>query len=266
MMTTVRRITGFLVPSLLAASACVVEITGIGDHEWDHEATELVTRTEQVQGQTTLRVSGINGTIRVTEWGDAPWVSVRATKQVRSNSDEDAEAHLDDLEIRVWSTSAEIRVETVQPLHTHGREYTVDYEILVPEGLSLVGTNGNGDITVEDLQSNVDLKVGNGNVRAIGFVGTGRVESGNGNVDVAMDLPEGGEIVLVVGNGTAFLTVQPDVSAELNAQVGNGSIAVTGLDMVTHVSEPHLLRSTLGSGDGMIDVLVGNGVIQIGVG
>lgn len=265
-MTNVRGISGCLVLALLATSACVIEITGIGDDHWDHEASELVTRTVQVQGQTTLQVVGINGTIRVTEWPDAPSISVRATKHVRSNSIQDAELHLDDIEVHIWSTSAEIHVETVQPLHEHGRQYTVDYEIRVPQGLSLVGTNGNGDLTVEELQSDVDLKVGNGNVRALDFVGSGRMESGNGNVDVAMVLPDGGEIVLVVGNGTALLTVQPDVSAELKAQIGNGSITVAGLDMVTHVSEPHLLLSTLGSGNGMIDVLVGNGVIHIGAG
>jgi len=262
-----RGFTGLVGLALVCVGGCVVEITGRDDDSWgDHEATEVVSRTVEMEGQTALRVSGANGSIRVTAWSDAPWVSVQATKRVRSGSAADAESHLDDLEVRIWSTSAEIRVETVQPLHPHGREYTVDYEIVVPDGITVIATNGNGDITVEELEADVDLKVANGNLRAIGFVGTGRMESGNGTVDVSMVLPEGGEISLLTGNGTVLLAVQPDVSAELKAQIGNGTITVTGLEMVTHVSQPHLLWSTLGGGDGRIDVLVGNGAVWISAG
>jgi hypothetical protein len=246
----------------LVASACLIEITGV-DEPRKREATEAFVRSVPILGQTAARVEGLNGTIRITGLSGLDAVSVQATKRVRSRSFRDAEWHLDDLEVRVWTLSTEIRIETIQPLHDADREYIVDYEILVPDDLDLVVVNGNGDLVIEDLRAQVDLKVGNGNVRTRGFVGTGLVEVGNGSLDVAMVLPEGGEIVLLDGNGTVTLALQPDVSAELEAQVGNGTISVSGFDMTNHVSAPHLVRSTLGDGDGRIVVSVGNGTIRI---
>jgi hypothetical protein len=248
----------------LVASGCVVGIVDVdgNDGSWDKEATEVVNRTVPVTSQLGIRVLGQNGDVRVLGAGGVQDVSIRATKRVRSNSVSDAEAHLGNIQIRVTSTPTEVRVETVQPDPSGHRTYIVDYEITVPESFLVAGVIGNGNVILEDVRSDLEVQVGNGNAVFRRVVGSARVVVGNGNLDASMVLPEGGQIVSSVGNGTAILTVPTEVSARFKAQVGNGTIVLTGLDLKDPVSGPNILRGTLGSGAGLIDLTVGNGSIQ----
>ena len=76
-------------------------------------------------------------------------------------------------------------------------------------------------------------------------------------------LPNGGEVGHAVGNGSIFLSVQAQVSAWFGAEVGNGTITVTGLDFRQLTSAPRQLQGILGAGEGIIDLTVGNGQIQV---
>ena len=261
------RLAGFLMAALgsLAASGCVVGIVDLdeSDGPWNKEATSVVHRTMPVSSQRGILVLGVNGNVCVLGVDGAMEVSIRATKRVLSNSIADAEAHLSDIKVRVLSTSNEIRVETDQPDESGNRTYAVDYEITVPADFSVVGVNGNGNMALEGVRSDADLKLANGNVTLERMVGSAWVALGNGNLRASMSLPDGGEIIFAVGNGTTVLTLQPDVSAELTARVGNGTISVSGLNLGNPVAGTNAFSATLGSGAGLIDLAVGNGHIQV---
>ena len=65
-----------------------------------------------------------------------------------------------------------------------------------------------------------------------------------------------------VGNGGVSLILQPQVSATFGAQVGNGTINLSGLTLTQSVSGNNTLHGVLGTGAGSIDLSVGNGWIQ----
>lgn len=249
----------------LGASGCVVGIVDVdgNDGSWDKEATDVVRRTVPVTGELGIRILGVNGDVHLLGAEGIQEVSIRATRRVRSNSLSDAEAHLSDIQIRVASSPTEIRVETIQPEATGRRGYAVDYELVVPQSFLLAGVVGNGNLFIEGIRGDLEIQVGNGNAVLRSVEGSAWVVVGNGNLDASMVLPEAGRIVSSVGNGTAILTVQPDVSARFKAQVGNGTIVLTGLHLKDAVSGPNTLRGTLGSGAGLIDLTVGNGSIQV---
>ncbi|MGW8267017.1 MAG: hypothetical protein ACWGSQ_11655, partial [Longimicrobiales bacterium] len=138
----------------LAAGGCIVGIVDVDGNggSWDKEATDVITRTVPVNTQLGVRIVGLNGDVCVLGAEGAQEVSIRATKRVRSNSVSDAEAHLPYIQVRVTSTPAEIRVETIQPDPSGHRTYLVDYEVFVPESFLVAGVIGNGNVVVEDVR------------------------------------------------------------------------------------------------------------------
>jgi hypothetical protein len=252
----------------LVTTGCVEGVIDIdNDWDWDHsgkvEATAAFSRTVPLNNQTDIRITGSNGSILL--WGvpGAQEVQIDAVRRVRSNTRHDAEEHLSDLRVEVRVRSHEVEVKTVQPSHTHGRTYVVDYDITVPSDLLPTIIQGNGTIRLEGLSANVDVKNGNGDVKLIDVAGSSWVAVGNGEISAWTYLPDGGKIVHTIGNGAIYLSVQPEVSAWFGAKVGNGTISVTGLDLHGMVAKPREVYGTLGAGSGLIDLSTGNGKIRV---
>ena len=250
----------------LLLNGCVTSVVDLDD-DWDHsgnvEVSATFSRTLELNDQTVIRVTGANGSIQI--WGipGAQEVVIDAIRRVRSDSRQDAEEHLADLQVAVQSWPQEFEIKTVQPSQSHGRTYVVDYEITVPTDLLSVVTQGNGSIRLDGVCAGVEVTNGNGQVSLVDVVGSSWVSVGNGEISSWTHLPDGGQIVHTVGNGTIFLSVQPQVSATFTAQVGNGTINVTGLDLQQLVATPRSLQGVLGSGTGVIDLSTGNGQIQV---
>jgi hypothetical protein len=139
----------------------------------------------------------------------------------------------------------------------------VDYEITVPAHLLPSVIQGNGSIRLEGILADVEVTNGNGDVALVDVTGSSWVSVGNGEIAAWTFLPHGGQIVHSIGNGTLFLSVQSQVSATFGAQVGNGTISVTGLDLQQVVTSPRQLHGVLGSGAGLIDLSSGNGQIRV---
>jgi len=247
-------------------TGCVIGVVDLDDnmnHSGSVEASATFSRVLDVDDQSAIRIVGANGTVRI--WGvpEAQEVVVDAVRRVRSNSRRDAEEALADLQVTVRTWSHEFEVKTVQPNHSHGRSYIVDYEITVPAHLLATVTNGNGTIRLEGIRADVEVTNGNGDVALVDVTGSSWVSVGNGKITAWAYLPDGGQIIHSIGNGTIFLSVQPQVSASFLAQVGNGTISLTGLDLQQVVSSPRHLQGVLGAGEGLIDLSSGNGQIQV---
>jgi len=265
-MTKIKRTLG--VAALLAdlLTGCVtgvVDLDDDGNHSGNIEASATFSRTLEMDDQARIRVVGANGTVRI--WGvpGAQEVVVDAVLRVRSDSRQDAEEHLADLQVSVQTRPEEFEIKTVQPDHSYGRTYVVDYEITVPAHLLPSVIQGNGSIRLEGILADVEVTNGNGDVALVDVTGSSWVSVGNGEIAAWTFLPHGGQIVHSIGNGTLFLSVQSQVSATFGAQVGNGTISVTGLDLQQVVSSPRQLHGVLGSGAGLIDLSSGNGQIRV---
>jgi hypothetical protein len=249
----------------LVAQGCVVEVTGVGDYVegGDKEASQLFSRTIPVEGQTSFRLVGANGSVRIVGLEGIDEVRIHAVRRVRSDTQRDAEDHLHLLRVRVHTAPEKILVETDQPQHSGGRSYVVDYELEIPAYLCAEAVNGNGAIHVQGIREGVVVEVGNGNVTLQSVEGSAFVAVGNGQVEARVHLPPSGQAVVAVGNGSVDFSVQPEVSAQFNAQVGNGTISVSGLSLTDQVSSPGQLSGRLGSGDGLINLSVGNGWVAV---
>lgn len=109
----------------------------------------------------------------------------------------------------------------------------------------------------------VEVTNGDGDVALVGTTGSSWVSVGNGEIAAWTHLPDGGQLVHSIGNGTLFLSIQPQVSATFGAKVGNGTISVSGLQLQQVVSSPRQLQGKLGSGTGLIELTSGNGQIRV---
>ncbi|NNM07458.1 MAG: hypothetical protein HKO65_20375 [Gemmatimonadetes bacterium] len=250
----------------LMLNGCVTGVVDLDD-DFDHsgkvEVSAHFTRTLDLDDQASIRVTGANGSIRI--WGipGAQEIVVDAERTVRSDTRRDAEAHLPDVQVLAEARQYEFEIKTVQPTHTHGRTYVVDYEITVPAHLLTSIANGNGSIRVEGVGADVNVTNGNGDVALVDVEGSSWISVGNGEISAWTFLPPGGQIVHSIGNGTLFLEVQPEVSASFGAKVGNGIINVSGLDLSQTVATPRQIQGILGSGNGLIDLSAGNGQIRV---
>ena len=118
-------------------------------------------------------------------------------------------------------------------------------------------------VNVGKVDGDVDVRNGNGNVTLDDVYGSSWIDLGNGIVDALVWLPDGGTMDYSVGNGILRVSLQPDPSAEFSATVGNGPIVVSGLTLHETSSGPGFLRGTLGNGQGLIDLSVGNGSVEV---
>jgi hypothetical protein len=241
----------------------VVDFDDDYDHSGNAEVSASFSQTVALGSQTGILINGSNGSIKVWGLPGAAEIVVDAVRRVRSDTRQDAEDHLPLLRVSVEDRPHEVEIKTVQPSHTHGRTYIVDFEITVPAHLVHTVANGNGSIRLEGIQADVEVTNGNGEVTLLDQTGSSWVSVGNGEIAAWTFLPAGGQIVHSIGNGKLFLSVQQQVSASFGAKVGNGTIKVTGLDLQQVASTPRQLRGILGSGNGLIDLSAGNGQITV---
>ena len=244
---------------------CHIEVVGVdGDDDWDrYEVTAETSRTLEVAGETALTVLGQNGEVRIRGVTEGESLMVCAERTVRSYSRRDAEEHLDLLQVSVRREGGELVVETVQPQHSGRRDYVVDYQITLPRALAVRVMNGNGAVRVEELDAELRVENGNGSVLVRDQRGSSWITVGNGHIDSRVEMPEYGQVVHKVGNGWIRLDLPGSVSAQFGAFVGNGSISHSGLPFTSMASGPGVLQGTLGSGAGLIDLMVGNGWVEV---
>ena len=176
---------------------------------------------------------------------------------------EDAEAHLDVLEILVTDEIDEILVQTLQPGNTPGRKYIVDYHIILPGDLETEVTLVNGDIGVQDVQNSVMVDAVNGDVFLSNIFGSAIVNLTNGSIDSTMDLNLNGEISMFTGNGNIDLSIPTSTSAIFSASVTNGSVRTSNLEFDAAVQTNKWLTGRLGIGEGVIDLGSINGHIRV---
>jgi hypothetical protein len=218
-----------------------------------------------VENQITVNVEAINGDVVVTGQADAKRVIVTAQLYVSSDSPEDAELHLEDLDILVTVSTNEFLIQTVQPEENfNGRQYFVEYDIIVPNSFEVVTTQTNGTTAIFDIQNNVEISNENGDVLLLGVVGGVTADVENGRIEGTVVLPVNETIDLSVVNGGLELSIPTSTSAEFSATVnGIGEIIVSYLDIMDSLSTGKSLTGTLGNGEGSIALSTVNGNIEV---
>lgn len=215
-----------------------------------------------ITGQSIFQIEAINGSIKFAG-GLTQGVVVRGVRAVGSETIEDAEERLAGLEVGITEGGSTILVETIQPDNTEGRNYTIDYEIILPETLESVVLQVNGTIAIEGMRGDLVAELVNGEIELEDIEASVTVSVVNGNIESDIIMPAGGNLVQSIVNGEIELTIPDTTSAEFSASINNGEISLSGLSLDNQTSTGNSVTGTLGSGNGTITLEVVNGEITV---
>ena len=174
---------------LLVMAACDCDLTGpdMGPGPIDididpqpFKASAGFSYDVAMAGQASLRLTGVNGKVRFEGSDDLTMVRVTGTRRVRSDSQQDADAHLPMVQVSVSEGLDEILVETQQP-RNDGKNYEVDYTVILPRHLKAYVKAVNGEVKLSGLMAGADVDLTNGKIAA------------------DLHLPHGGQHCLFVG-------------------------------------------------------------------
>ncbi len=109
---------------------------------------------------------------------------------------------------------------------THGSSSAADFRIVVPRNTALDLTTGwGGDIKVDDVTGDVEVKNMNGEIKLTGLGGGALAETMNGEITAAFaTLPSGKPLSFTSMNGEIALHLPPDTKANVRIRTQNGSI------------------------------------------
>ncbi len=245
-----------------AQVACDVEILDNVNNN-DFEARSSFSHSIEIQQQMRLVIDAKNGPIKVVGSPGAATVEITGARIVTSDSPADAEEYLEKLKVNLQSRDNEIYVETEQPRLGRGRNFTVEYNVVVPADWDVFLDDDNGEITVENTSGALDVELTNGNVFFTGNSGTAYVEIVNGQFEGRHALQKDGTFKVSVTNGQIDLKIPESTNADLNASTRNGRVSVTGLVVENAVSDQKSFEGTLGEGAGQIELKTTNGNVNV---
>ena len=210
-----------------------------------------------------VSVLGVSGEVKITGVAGSDSIVVAGVKRVTSDNAEDAEEHLDSLQVTVTNVAGEVRAVTSQPGDSNGRQYEVEYDVSIPPDLPVDVSHVNGNVIISSVTRPVAAENVNGTVALDAINASVSAAVTNGRIEGDITLPLEGRIDLYVVNGSIALDIPGDTSAEFMAEVTNGSVAIYGLVLFNRVATAVSERGILGSGQGEIELVVVNGTIEV---
>jgi hypothetical protein len=237
---------------LLILAACDYDVTGpdLGPGPIDidvdphpYQASAQFSFDVALAGQTTVRLKGFNGKVQFTGSDDPMAFQVSGERRIRSESQEDADAHLSMLQIRLEEGPDEVLIETEQP-QNDPRNYEVEYTVSLPRHMKVYVKSINGEVLLE------------------GMAGDAYVDLVNGKIEADLTLPPGGTVDLFTTNGGIDLKIQREASARFEATLSNGIISTSNLDFHEQVVTSRSVTGRLGDGAGLVKLALVNGEIR----
>jgi len=248
---------------ILALSSCLVvePIDHVSDTNFSAKAP--FSFDIPVNNQKYIEIEGINGQITISGETGLSSIKIWGERIVQSDSHTDAEEHLENLEVLVSDGHDKITVKTDQPSVTHGRNYQVIYNIIIPDNWDVAVENVNGQVEIDSLNADVTIGLVNGDVILTNIRGTIITGVTNGTVYGRIILPLNGVCAISSVNGQIQLSIPKATSAALTAKVTNGTVSVTNLSLNNMVSSRNLVSGIIGSGQGTISIESVNGSISV---
>ncbi|MTI94054.1 MAG: DUF4097 domain-containing protein [Firmicutes bacterium] len=157
-----------------------------------------------------VAVETANGGISVQTW-ELEQVEVVATYRYK-----DEEFKFEPI---IEETEAGLRLSYTR----NGDPRAVSFALKVPEDTRLDLSSGNGSIDISGPGSApLDLYTGNGSIQLADWEGDVVERTGNGSIELNLDLLSVGDYDLNSGNGKIVLSVHPDSQLTVEASTGNG--------------------------------------------
>lgn len=280
----------------LAASGCVINV----------DADQIVVREEKqfkVGPGAEVSLETFDGSIEVRSWDQA---EVRVEAQKRGPDRETASA----LEVQSSQEGNRVRVEARSPREK--REFigignftspSVSFVVRLPKDVKLTARTGDGSIVVESLSGTVNLRSGDGSIRASDVTGdltahtddgsmtivnvNGRVsiESGDGSIrvegrvedlhaksgdgSIVIEAGDGSEMKgdwdVSTGDGSITFRVPQRFNAEIDADSRDGRVRsrIEGLEAARNDDDRGTLRGRIGNGGHKVTLRTGDGSISV---
>ena len=197
-------------------------------------------------------VKNIIGPTHVTGH-DADRVEMHATETVRGDLQADNERARAQMQLRTETEPGRVAIRVRNVDGDTGRRnsswdnYSVAYdiEVRVPRGATLeISTVNDGDVTVEDVNGEFNLKNVNGAVRLVRAGGGGSVHTVNGDVDASFARSPSEAASFQTVNGEVDVTFPANLSAELAFHTLHGDV-FTDFDVESLIA-PAEVRSERG--------------------
>lgn len=173
-------------------------------------------------GITALTIDWRNGSIELRVSDTATEIGISGTQRVTADSDEAAQAALDDWTIEVANAAGDAATAVLNfgAPSSSTRVYRADVEVVIPAGVALTVDNENGTIDITGNTGTTTIRVTNGSVNVIDQAGNTDITTTNGSVELrATD----GNIDVQSSNGS--ITID-STSGNVEAQTENGSIDI----------------------------------------
>ncbi len=202
---------------------------------------------------------GQNGSIRIHGWSNND-VLVKACIQTSAPSDSEAR----DLATKVQITKGAGHIQASGPAEGNGRNWSVSYEIWMPNEAETKLEAYNGSISVEDIHGRLRFHTLNGSVKLndVGGDVTGETTNGSVTVSVARADRYGNGLRLETTNGSVRLELPENFAARVEASTVNGSIHTDFPITVSGEIGKHL-SFQLGQGGPDVEAKTTNGSIHI---
>ena len=195
------------------ATGCVINV----------DADQVVVREEKrfkVSPGAEVTLETFDGSVKIESWNQSE-VYVEIQKR---GPDREAAA---ELEVRTSHDGNRVRVEAPNPRVM--REFvgignfsgpSVSFVARVPDSVKLTAITRDGSITVENVSGAIDLKSGDGSIRATGLKGDVIARTGDGSVTLE---DVSGRLTLESGDGSIRVGGRVE---DLQAETGDGSIVI----------------------------------------
>ncbi|MGD9897767.1 MAG: DUF4097 domain-containing protein [Calditrichaceae bacterium] len=189
------------------------------------------------EGKELLILENKNGNIDIRTW-DKNEIEIIAYKKVRSSDMDSAREMMKELEIEILMTGSKVEIITGRPDKEHGssgffswllsggdNNYSINYEINVPEKLDLNIQSTNGSINLAGCEGRLRLETTNGNIKAEEVSGLIRSKTTNGAINASFGkvYPDD-DMTFTSTNGSIKIYLPENLNADFKAQTTNGSI------------------------------------------
>jgi hypothetical protein len=257
-----------LILAATLAAACDVHVgeNGVSLDVSHAKAVEEWSRSYTLTKGGSLEIVNANGAI-VLNGGTGPQVEVKATRDARGASDEEAQALLKQMSIEeeVSPTHVAIRSGNGNGLLRGRRSLSVEYHVTIPPGLEVSVKTENGGIGLHDVDGTVTASTTNGGIRGTNIAGAVSAHIVNGAITMEVTRPSG-PIELDAVNGGIRLDVPGNLKADVEASAVNGGVlAEDGLAIVTSDKTRTRLTGKMNGGGARVSASTVNGGVRIGV-
>jgi len=256
-----------LVLTAALGAACDVHVgeNGVSLDVAGGRAREEWSRTYTLAKGGSLEIVNTNGPIAVNA-ATGPQVEVKAIRQARAASEDEAQALLKETSIaeEVSPDRVAIRTANGNGILSGRRSISVEYQVKVPAGVQISVKTENGGIGLHDVDGNMTAFTTNGGIRVTNLAGAVSAHIVNGGIVIGV-ARVAGPIQLDAVNGGVRLDIPTSVNADLEAHAVNGGVSTDdGFPITASERSRTRVAGKLNGGGTSISLSTVNGGVRLG--